>query len=469
MAVSLDVGPSITVHGDASTSRRSGRVRKPTAKVRVVEQVSYQDNAELKEEINKLSNLVQDLLRRDAEREQFLKDCLRKIESLERELQEEKKRSDRHQRGLARSMHAVSTGPSESALGFQGHPLHTAQNQPPQVRSYATVASQQLTRKLHEPTPAKQAANRAASKDLRIFARLPPESPLRNERAYDIYIFVREKLSPQAREALKGIDHVKTGLALLPSSADGTKVLLDNREQIATLLQAEAIEQRDTWIRAYIANVPYTRHCLLTNTELEITTEELLEEIQATTKLKPEKAYFSRKDEAERLGTVTAWFKAEAVRQLPRRLRLMGASVFVNLQFPKEKRSPQCHRCGGFHNERTCTRRKRCLKCSSPSHTADQHRAPCGGTEGHDGCDCPFKCPSCNGPHAAFDVTCPIKPKVVKGVVQRRNKAQLRAIRAEGERSWRFATQQSHHQSREGGEEMDCNQANEGHQENAAL
>ncbi|OHW97570.1 endonuclease reverse transcriptase [Colletotrichum incanum] len=247
-------------------------------------------------------------------------------------------------------MHAVSTGPSESALSLQGS-------------SYATVASQPITRKQDEPTSAKQAANRAASKDLRIFARLPPESPLRNERAYDIYIFVREKLSPQTREALKGIDHVKTGLALLPSSADGAKVLLDNGEQIAALLQAQA----------------------------------------ATTKLKPEKAYFSRKDEAERLGTVTAWFKAEAVRQLPRRLRLMGASVFVNLQFPKERRSPQCHRC------------------------------------------------------------------VVKGVVQRRNKAQPRAIRAEGERSWRFATQQSHQQSREGGEEMDCNQANEGHQENAAL
>ncbi|KZL78841.1 endonuclease reverse [Colletotrichum incanum] len=187
MAVSLDAGPSITVHGDASTSRRSGRVRKLTAKVRVVEQ----DNAKLKDEINKLSNLVQDILRRGAEREQFLKYCLKKIESLERELQEEKQRSDRHQRGLARSVHAVSTGPSESA-----------------------------------------------SKDLRIFAHLPLESPLRNERAYEIYIFVREKPSPQTREALKGIGHVKTGLALLPSSADRAKVLLDNREQIAALLMA---------------------------------------------------------------------------------------------------------------------------------------------------------------------------------------------------------------------------------------
>ncbi|TKW54879.1 hypothetical protein CTA1_5563 [Colletotrichum tanaceti] len=60
-----------------------------------VKQVSCQDNAELKEEINKLSTLIQDLLQQDAKREQFLKDCLKKIESLERELQGEKQRSDR--------------------------------------------------------------------------------------------------------------------------------------------------------------------------------------------------------------------------------------------------------------------------------------------------------------------------------------------------------------------------------------
>ncbi|KZL86240.1 endonuclease reverse, partial [Colletotrichum incanum] len=96
--------------------------------------------------------------------------------------------------------------------------------------SYATVASQLITRKQDKLTSAKQAANRAALKDLRIFARLPPKSPLRNERAYDIYIFVQEKLT------LKGIDYVKTGLALLLSLADRAKVLLDNGEQIPALL-----------------------------------------------------------------------------------------------------------------------------------------------------------------------------------------------------------------------------------------
>ncbi|KAK1837502.1 endonuclease reverse, partial [Colletotrichum chrysophilum] len=165
---------------------------------------------------------------------------------------------------------------------------------------------------------------------LRASAIRQPTS-LRNEKAYDIYVFVRETLGPQVRDALKGIDHVQTGLALLPSSANGAKVPLDNREQIAALLQAPAVKQRNTRVRDYIANVPYTRHCLLTNIVLEITTEELLEEIQTMSKLKSEKAYFSKKDEIERLGTVTAWFKPEAARQLPRRLRLMGASIDILL------------------------------------------------------------------------------------------------------------------------------------------
>ncbi|KAK1837368.1 hypothetical protein CCHR01_20011 [Colletotrichum chrysophilum] len=61
MPASVDAGLTITVHGDASTSRRSGRIRKPTAKLRVIEQVNCQ--------ISKLSNYVQGLLRRDAERD----------------------------------------------------------------------------------------------------------------------------------------------------------------------------------------------------------------------------------------------------------------------------------------------------------------------------------------------------------------------------------------------------------------
>lgn len=55
--------------------------------------------------------------------------------------------------------------------------------------------------------------------------------------------------------------------------------------------------------------------------------EELLEEIRFATNIKPGKAFFSKRDEAERLGTVTAWFKVEAIKRLPRCLRLIGAVV----------------------------------------------------------------------------------------------------------------------------------------------
>lgn len=319
------------------------------------------------------------------------------------------------------------------------------------------MARQPPARMQNRPAPAKQ----VPLKDLHIFARLPPDSRLRNEKAYDLYAFLREKLPAPAREALKGINHIRTGLTLLPSSPKGAKVLLDHKSQITTLLKAHIIEQRDIWARAYIANVPCTRHCLITNTKLDITGEELLKKIQHATKLKPEKAFFSKKDEMEKLGTISAWFKVEAVRHLPRHLRLMGADVFVNLQFPKGRKSAQCHRCGGFHNERTCTRRKRCLKCSSTTYFTDAYRAPCGGTEGHNGYDCPLKCPSCNGPHAAFDATCPIRPKVVNGTIQRRDKAQLRAIRAEGARLWRMASQLSHIQTQRGESAMDGIIANE--------
>ncbi|GJC97851.1 endonuclease reverse transcriptase [Colletotrichum higginsianum] len=62
-------------HRDAGTIQIStvGTSPKPTTKVRLGEQFNrHQDNAKLKNEINTVSNLVQDLLRRDAEREQFI-------------------------------------------------------------------------------------------------------------------------------------------------------------------------------------------------------------------------------------------------------------------------------------------------------------------------------------------------------------------------------------------------------------
>ena len=64
--------------------------------------------AELKDKIQELSQLIQDLLQRDTEKEQLLKNCLRKIETLEKELQQEKQKLALQQEGLGRSRHARS-------------------------------------------------------------------------------------------------------------------------------------------------------------------------------------------------------------------------------------------------------------------------------------------------------------------------------------------------------------------------
>ena len=126
MAVSPGEGNSIVVSGDAPLSRRSGRIKKPTAKIRVIQHDNSQEEvAGLKDEIKELSKLIQDLLQRDAEREQLLKNCSQKIETLEKELQQEKKCSASQQEGLGRSMHARGSGRSDSEAAPQGQSSNT--------------------------------------------------------------------------------------------------------------------------------------------------------------------------------------------------------------------------------------------------------------------------------------------------------------------------------------------------------
>ena len=125
MAFSPGEGNLIVVRGDAPLSRRSGRIQKPTAKVRVIEHDNSQEVNGLKDEIKKLSKLIQDLLQRDAEREQLLGNCSQKIETLEKELQQEKQRSALQQEGLGRSMPAGGTGRSESETAPQGQSFNT--------------------------------------------------------------------------------------------------------------------------------------------------------------------------------------------------------------------------------------------------------------------------------------------------------------------------------------------------------
>jgi hypothetical protein len=91
-------------------------------------------------------------------------------------------------------------------------------------------------------------------------------------------------------------------------------------------------------------------------------------------------------NETKQLGIATAWFRVKAARHLPRRTRLMGADVFFKPLIPQgEALREICNCCGGFHNERICIWKRKCLECSSTGNETDENRASCGGIKGRDG------------------------------------------------------------------------------------
>lgn len=124
MAVSPGEGTSIIVRGDASTTRRTGRIQKPTTKVRVVQQTNtHEEVDELKDKIKELSQLIQDLLKRDADKDKLLENCSKKIEALERELEQEKRRPAQRPNGLEGSMRAIAAPHGQSSTNDNRPPL----------------------------------------------------------------------------------------------------------------------------------------------------------------------------------------------------------------------------------------------------------------------------------------------------------------------------------------------------------
>ena len=78
-------------------------------------------------------------------------------------------------------------------------------------------------------------------------------------------------------------------------------------------------------------------------------------------------------------------------------LPLFGVRATAKLLAQRSK-IPQCGRCYGWHNERSCARVPRCRICSSTTHLEINHT-------------CPPKCVNCHGPHPADSLACLLCPK----------------------------------------------------------
>ena len=91
---------------------------------------------------------------------------------------------------------------------------------------------------------------------------------------------------------------------------------------------------------------------------------------------------------------------------LARKLPLFGVYVPDKKLTEKTKR-PQCGRCFGWHNERTCVWSPRCRLCGSTQHLGNEYIS-CEPTRPH---DYPPRCINCLDPHPTDGLECLFRPK----------------------------------------------------------
>lgn len=111
--------------------------------------------------------------------------------------------------------------------------------------------------------------------------------------------------------------------------------------------------------------------------------------------------------------------------KLSRSLPLFGVRI-SSKPLPKRTRIPQCGKCFGWHNERSCARAPRCRLCGSTKHTESGH-VSCDPTRPH---ACPPKCANCHGPHPADSLECLIRPNKDNILPSKTQMAQIRQAAA---------------------------------------
>ncbi|KAI9035565.1 uncharacterized protein KD926_003225 [Aspergillus affinis] len=125
--------------------------------------------------------------------------------------------------------------------------------------TYATVTQSTTAKGPTTPQPrAKQKTTSSAlnqQPDSRLFVRLPPNHLAKNMDAYAIYTSLRSHLGAN-NKVLKGVQSIKTGFALLPSSPETLAALEAQKEAISTFFTTCQIERSSRWISYRVTNIP---------------------------------------------------------------------------------------------------------------------------------------------------------------------------------------------------------------------
>lgn len=323
---------------------------------------------------------------------------------------------------LARTIHKfVQVEDANMPFSSQNEGLQASIHAP----TYASIASGLATQTpqtkqaiIHDtPNIGQRALAPQARPDNRIFIRLPEGHASRNHHIHAVKAALTNKLGLNGRP-LKGVQHVKSGLALLPADASQATLLLEKAPEITAVLGG-TVEKAEKWQNYVLDYVP-RKLPAIDGTIVEITSEMALEEVKFETGVLPKRLTWTRKslEEPGQKGSIVVSFDTPV-----RPFRIFGTST-LSRHINRGPRVSQCNRCWGFHDQRKCNRDIRCLQCASKDHTT---------------CQGPPKCCNCRGPHSARDTNCPAKPIVRRGVIIYPTRAESARFRAAGDKAWKIA------------------------------
>ncbi|KAI0997979.1 hypothetical protein K3495_g10211 [Podosphaera aphanis] len=247
--------------------------------------------------------------------------------------------------------------------------------------------------------------------DDRLFLRLEQDATERLLSPYPLPLHYRKFLGTNAA-LLKEVQHVPSGLALRPSSADAVsrlESLFSEGIKEGKLLDAITIEKAQNLVTYLLTSIPRSFTALNENNQLtnypiteNLIRAELMEEkglnlvSMHKTKGSIETPYYSSARYVARFPFGT---------NLPRKFYLFGAEV-LSRQLAKRITTVQCGRCFQWHNERVCSRALRCCLCGATDHTEANHQ-PCSPHSHH----CPSRCIHCHTPHPVDAPECPLRPR----------------------------------------------------------
>ncbi len=192
--------------------------------------------------------------------------------------------------------------------------------------------------------------------DLRLFARLPTDSPMRKHTTFALVNALRKHMGTEGPRALKDVLRIPTGLALVPRDAQGQQILLSYSKEIIAFLSATALDLAQEWGTYTIQGVPDNISSFLDGEAQAITEIQVREEIAMFTQAKPTAVKASkapRKNPGYQNMIVS--FLAEEDPQWKRYIHLFGTTCLAR-KFEKKPAIVQCERCHGFHSTRTCIR-----------------------------------------------------------------------------------------------------------------